>query len=99
MSAADPNSDPLKSNPPKRKRRWLQFSLRSLLVFTLMCAVGSALVARRMERKRQDRETVKIIIKSGGQALYNYEYDAAGQWDESAEPPGPEWLRSLLGEN
>jgi hypothetical protein len=25
---------------PKRKRRWLQFSLRSLLIFTLICAKG-----------------------------------------------------------
>ena len=36
---------PPKSIPPKRKRRWFQYSLRSLLIFSLICAVASASVA------------------------------------------------------
>jgi hypothetical protein len=35
MAAADPNADKPRADPPKGKRRWLQFSLRSLLIFTL----------------------------------------------------------------
>jgi hypothetical protein len=34
-------SEPPKAEPPKRKRRWFQFSLRTLMIFTLICAVGS----------------------------------------------------------
>jgi hypothetical protein len=34
-------AEPPKANPPKRKCRWFQFSLRSSLIFTLMSAVGS----------------------------------------------------------
>jgi hypothetical protein len=45
MAFVDPNAE-----RPKRKRRWLQFSLRSLLIFTLVCAIGAAWVARRMEQ-------------------------------------------------
>jgi hypothetical protein len=32
--------EPPKAEPPKRKRRWFQFSLRTLMIFTLICAVA-----------------------------------------------------------
>ena len=35
-------TDPSKSDPPSRKRRWFQFSRRTLLVFTLICAIWRA---------------------------------------------------------
>ncbi len=35
-------AEPTKAEPLRRKRRWFQFSLRTLLVFTLLCAVVSA---------------------------------------------------------
>jgi hypothetical protein len=85
MEAVTPKVD-----PPKHKRRWFQFSLRSLLIFTLLCAVGSAWVAQRMERKRQEREAVDAIRGIGGTVEYDY---------TGAEPPGPAWLRRLLGDN
>ena len=42
-------SEPSKAKPPKRKRRWFQFSLRTLLIFTVVCAIGFALVAKKIE--------------------------------------------------
>jgi hypothetical protein len=45
--------EPPKADLPKRKRRWFQFSLRTLLILTVACAVGAAWVAREMERKRR----------------------------------------------
>jgi hypothetical protein len=45
-------TEPPKAEPPKRKRRWFQFSFRTLLILTVPCAVGAAWVAREMERKR-----------------------------------------------
>jgi hypothetical protein len=30
----------MEADPPKRKRRWFQFSLRSLMIFILICAVA-----------------------------------------------------------
>jgi hypothetical protein len=30
-------TNPPKIDPPKRKRRWFQFRLRTLMIFTLIC--------------------------------------------------------------
>jgi hypothetical protein len=38
-------SEPLKAEPPKRKRRWFQFSLRTLLAVMTVAAVGLFLIA------------------------------------------------------
>jgi Leucine Rich repeat len=82
----------MQTEPPKLRRRWFQFSLRTLLFFTLICAVGSALVARRMDQKHNEREIVEAILKLGGLVEYDYQIDRA-------KPPGPDWLRNVLGEN
>jgi hypothetical protein len=50
-------TEPPKADPPKRKRRWFQFSLRSLMIFTAICAIGSVWVARGIEQKRKVRES------------------------------------------
>jgi hypothetical protein len=34
-------SEPPKAEPPKRKRRRFQFRLRSLLIFSLVCAIAA----------------------------------------------------------
>ena len=85
-------TEPTKAEPPKRRRRWFQFSLRALLVFTLICAIPCAWLGRRIERKRQELAAVEAIRKSGGEVGY------AG-YDYGEEPSGPAWLRTLLGEN
>jgi Leucine-rich repeat (LRR) protein len=86
-------SEPPEADPPKRQRRWVQFSLRSLMLFTVVCAIGAAWLGRKIERKRQEREAVEAIIKLSGFADYDYE------GVQGATPPGPAWLRNLLGEN
>jgi hypothetical protein len=85
-------AEPVNSPPPNRKRRWLQFSLRSLLIFMLICAVGFAWVGRKIEQKRIEREAVEAIVKAGGEVLYDYQHA------RRTSPPGPGWLRKLLGE-
>ena len=87
-------TEPLKADSPKRKRRWFQFSMRTLLIFTLVCAVASALVARRVAEKRKDREVVAEVFKSGGIAYYDYQREGTDR-----TPPGPDWIRRLAGEN
>jgi Leucine Rich repeat len=97
--------EPPKADPPKRKRRWFQFSMRTLLIFTLICAIGSAWVARTMERKRKEREAVKAIVSLGGQVFYDYQIawyaPELREWFRDArresEPTGPLWLRRWLG--
>lgn len=79
-----------------RRRRWFQFSLRSLLIFTMICAVACGWLGSRIEKKRKEREAVEAIIKLRGNAYYDYELDRG---NPNHDPPGPEWLRKLLGEN
>jgi Leucine Rich repeat len=87
------------SESPKRKRRWLQFSLRSLLVFTAIVAVGCAWLGRKIERKRRERVTVAAINNHRGTVFYDSQITLLGKHTPSAERRGPEWLRKVLGEN
>ena len=39
-------TEPTKTDPPKRKRRWFQFSLRTLIIVTLIGGVVSGRLRR-----------------------------------------------------
>ena len=73
----------------KPRRRWFQYSLRTLFVLVTVLCVCLAVTAN---RARRQREAVKAIESVGGQVRYEYQY-VSGQ-----EPPGPEWLRELIGD-
>ena len=77
------------NRPEKRKRRWLQFSLRTLLVAVAVLAV---LLGLTTDRARRQRAAVRRTRELGGDIRYEYENQKGGQ------PPGPEWLRRLLGD-
>jgi cytoskeletal protein RodZ len=51
-------ADPPKTNPPKRKRRWFQFSLRTLFVVVTLIAAACWVVIdrRRLIRERDESE-------------------------------------------
>jgi hypothetical protein len=57
----------------KRKRRWLQFSLRTLLMLMLAFACGFGWLAYKIERAREQREAVKAIEGLGGSVDYGAE--------------------------
>ena len=61
--------------------RRFQFSLRTLLLFVLVCAVHCSWWAVTMRNVRAQREAVKAIARLGGfvQYRYEYEYDVRGQ--------------------
>ena len=89
-----------KAEPPKRKRRWIQFSLRSLMMLTLVVGLGMATWLVPL-KKRADRQkaAVEAILKDGGLVAYDYQHDASGRSIQNAMPPGPAWLRKLLGDD
>jgi Leucine-rich repeat (LRR) protein len=91
-------AEPNKAEPPKRKRRWFQFSLRTLLIFTAVAAVACSWLVSKIERKRQEREAAEAIVKLGGFAYYDCEWTTQGL-NFHNRPRGPAWLRKLLGEN
>jgi hypothetical protein len=86
------------------KRRWLQFSLRTLLLTMLVLGVGLGWFA---ERVRRQREALSKVIRYGGQVTYDYQLDASGNlrrdqfgnYLHGLQPPGPRWLRALVGDD
>ena len=44
-------AEPPKTEPPKRKRRWFQFTLRTLIILTLIGGVVSGRLGRLIEEK------------------------------------------------
>lgn len=87
-----------------RKRRWLQFSLRTFLIAVLLLGVGCGWLA---ERVRRQRAAVSKIIRYGGQVTYDYQLDqfgnlrrdASGNYVHGLQPPAPRWLRESLGDD
>ena len=81
--------------PSKPRRRWFQFSLRTLFVLVTVLCVWLAVT---VNRARKQREAVAAIEAVGGLVTYEYQYDSSDTFSATAKPPGPEWLRELVGE-
>jgi hypothetical protein len=95
--------NPSDADPPvhaieTRRRRWLQYRLRSLLV--LMFLVGIAMTWLVSIKTRADRQAaiVATILKHGAVG-YDYERDASDMPVHPPKIPGPAWLRKLLGDD
>jgi hypothetical protein len=88
-------AEPNKAEPSKRKRRRFQFSLRTLLIFTLFVALACAWLTGKVERKRRERASVEALRKKGAMVTYDYNLVRG----RNGTPTGPAWLRWLLGEN
>ena len=87
----------------KPKRRFFQFGLRTLLLFMLVVCVT---LGWKVERARKQREAVSWIQQSGGTVIYDYEILRSVRNGRShskvasnpkPSPPGPKWLRELVG--
>ena len=79
--------------PPKSHRRWFRFSLRTMMIVVTLLCIGMGVTAYRANRQRKAVETIK---KAGGSVGYDYQTDGDG-WPISGDPPGPAWLRNLIG--
>ncbi len=87
----------------KPRRRWLRFSLRTmLLVITLLCVwLGPKIIVA-----RRQHEAVEAILKTGGEVEFDYQMVPSGiEPDEfgyksgaDVLPPGPAWLRKIIGD-
>jgi hypothetical protein len=78
--------------------RWrFQFSIRPLLVLTIAVAVPCSWLAVDMKAAREQHDSVEALAKMRGKIFYEWQFDADGNLLPNAQPPGPEWLRNLLG--
>ena len=64
------------TQPPKRRRRWLSFSLRTLLVvITIFCVALGYWV----HRANRQKAVVKWVEDNGGYVHYEFELDEKGR--------------------
>jgi hypothetical protein len=79
------------------KRRWAQFSLKSLFVLVLVLAVPLWFLGSKM----RERTAVTKIREFGAVVHYDWEWEqlTSRAIDPDPEPAGPKWLRSLLGDD
>ncbi len=90
---------------PKPKRRWYQYSLRTLLLAFVLFALAMGWVETRLQRAQQQRAAVERINGLGGFSEYDYDYN----YNQShplengplglQDPPGSPRLRKLLGDD
>jgi hypothetical protein len=80
------------------RRRWFRYSLRTLLVFVTVACAGFGWLGLKMRQAQRQEELAKAIDELGGGVVYDYEIDSNGDWVKSPTPPGPVWLRNMLGD-
>jgi hypothetical protein len=85
---------PIITEPVKHRRRWYQFGLRTLLIAIALSGIWLGVITNRANRQRR---VVELITKTEGYVAYEYDTDEDGCLDGRAVPPGPEWLRRLIG--
>lgn len=76
------------------KRRWMRFSLRTLLLLVLFVSIGLTWLKIKMNQARQRRAVVEAIEKAGGAVNYDY-FAGRGPSDSSV----PHWAREFFGDD
>ena len=92
---------PAQSSPAKPKRRWRpQFSLRTMLLATLVFALLLGWLGEKIEVAWKQQRAAQAILSLGGRVYYEYQLLPSNPFAEQPfPPPGPGWLRWLLGEH
>lgn len=80
-----------------RKRRWLRFSLRGLLIVVFLLAVPLAWLGAKINTGRRETAYAAAVWKAGGQA--RFDYNAYAGSCIAMQPKGPWLLRAVLGKN
>lgn len=81
---------------PKRKRRWLSYSLRSLFVVVTILCVALGYWTHRANRQKA---VVKWVEENGGGVYYDFHVDEQGYLIDNLKPPGPKWVQKYLGKD
>src|SRR5579863_4668922 len=60
---------------PKARRRWFQFSLRTLLIGVTLAGCGFGWLGVKVREARRQAAIVASITKRGAAVLYDYDFD------------------------
>ena len=91
-------TEPSEAVPPKRQRRWFQFSLRTLLIgVTLLCVVAGGYVLSQKEIVKERQAELDDVLKRGGIAHADYTLSQP-QW-ERVYLSRVSWVREWLGDH
>ncbi|HEY2411169.1 MAG TPA: hypothetical protein VGI40_02945, partial [Pirellulaceae bacterium] len=105
MSEAIGRQTPTVSHPtvPKARRfptYFLRFSLRTLLLATVILGLFFGWLGNLLIRARHQRQIVAHLQNVGAQVVYDYELDSSGRHgDKRSSPRGPWLVRALLGQD
>ena len=83
----------------KRKRHYVRFSLRTMLVVLTAFAVWLGVQANRANRQRA---VVRWVTENGGWVHYDWQFHKRNGIDifiSGNRPPGPAWLRRQIGDD
>ncbi len=84
---------------PQRRRRWLQFSLRTLLAGVLAVSLGMSWLAVRMERVKKQEKAVEVLEQFPCAIEWDFQRSGRPSGTRPKGPPGPAWARKLFGEH
>ena len=79
--------------------RRFQFRIRTLLAFCLASSIAVSWFTVERDRAKWQKEAVEAISSSGGGVEYDWQVELNRGLSTSSEPPGPEPLRKVLGDD
>jgi hypothetical protein len=89
----------MSNDVPKRRRRFWQFSLRTLLVLITVFSLWLGLWVKDARRKK---EALDAVLQMRGFVEYAHQFPGGkrggGKRNDKAEPTAPAWLRKSLGD-
>ena len=85
------------SKPPEPRRRWFQYSLRTLLLLFFVANVILAWFTVRMHNANRQHRAVAAISNLGGVVTFDDDPDDLTMATPKSSVPG--WLRRLLGDD
>ena len=69
------------------------------MAMIVLLSFGLGWLGIKMREAERQRRAVEAIRKAGGIVFYSYELESRRRRQTTAEPPGPSWLRELVGED